>query len=326
MSILAFAAGTSSLMDGVPVNDYSGTTSSYKGPYSREHTGLMSTSDNASHITFDPITGNYWVSFYAYLAGGTWGNRDCLFLKSGSQTILTMRATSSENCQFTFYNGTSTLNVGGTGAPLENQLYRIDIEVDRAVSGAIRVYSNFGLRAEYLGDTSAMPSPDSLHLNAHSTQTSSTYACRISSIFIADEDSRAITAIQNNLTADGVNTDFSGGYVEVNKFGALDDSTKIVSTAANQVSSMVKSALPTEFNTGYEVVALGLYSRSAAGITGETNMEFLITDNTNTQLSGDIAVGSFYSPKSYIFDTAPDGLAWDVTKLNAADIGVKSKA
>jgi len=329
MAILAFATGGSTTANGTPPSDLGTTTASRIAPDAREGLGVNEGLRNTYQMNFDEITGDYWLSFYWYADDASWvssGTEAVIEVRDGAQESLRLTGAGDELCDLSWWNGAGFTTIASNIPMTDNTLYRVDIQYVRAVSGAIRLYINGTLNVEDLRDTTGNTlDPDNVLFGTPGgpAVADATY---FSSMFIADEDTRAITMVQNTLTGDGGTTDMTGTYTDVNDFGLLEDTNKITSGAANQVQLMTKSALPAPYNTGYDIVGLGVYARAAVGISGSANMEFVQDDTVNQVTSGDIALDEFLSPKTHVFTTAPDGGAWDVTKLDAAEIGVKSKA
>lgn len=327
MAVLAFATGTSTAAVGsLNFTDLGSTVATYMAPDAQESMGIDGESAHALTLEFPAQSGDFWVSFYVYHRATTWSNNTWFNIRSGTDAFLYFNSDTTENTDIFWHNGSNATTVQSNADIGFGTLDRIDIEFVRAVSGAIRIYKNNVLSYSYLGDTTTNTAqPDNITFGCPSNSTGATVASHFSSVMVADEDTRAIIAIQNTLTGNGLQTDMTGSYTDVDELGVLNDADKLISDAINETQTLTKSALPAAYNTGYEIIGLGIYARAAVGIPAISNMEFVQTDNTNTATSGDKALDGVLSAKTHVFTLAPDGTAWDVTKLNNTDIGIKSK-
>lgn len=202
------------------------------------------------------------------------------------------------------------------------------------VNGAVDVYINQSLVAGYVGDTILNPNLTTLTKsyfgmlgNYSNGAVEYDNDCTFSAAFAADEDTVPITMVQHEINANGAKQEMTGDYTDINTLGDWDDTTRLESDATNQTSIFDKTNVPTNFVTGYELISVGINTRSAVGDGQPTNnITHVINDGVNEVEGAVIAVDDLLQPRKTIFTTAADGGAWDATKLDATEVGVKSKA
>lgn len=219
--------------------------------------------------------------------------------------------------------------------PTDDVRTRVDIHVKLDdVAGEVDVYINQSLVGQYVGDT--ILNPDLTTLNKAYFGMLGDYEqglvdynndCTFSAAFCADEPTVPITMVQHEINANGAKQDMSGDYTDINTLGDWNDATRLESNATNQTSIFQKSSVPANFLTGYELISVGINTRSAVG-AGQpiNNITHVLNDTVNEVEGAVIAVDDLLQPRKTIFATAADGGAWDATKLDATEVGVKSKA
>ena len=219
--------------------------------------------------------------------------------------------------------------------PTDDVRTRVDIHVKLDdVSGEVDVYINQSLVGQYAGDT--IQNPNLTTLNKAYFGMLGDYEqglvdynndCTFSAAFCADEPTIPITMVQHEINANGARQDMSGNYTDINLLGDWDDSTRLESDATNQTSTFQKSSVPANFITGYELISVGINTRSAVGAGQPMNNISHVIDNGSIIVEGaTISIDDLLSPQKTIFTTAPDGGAWDAAKLDATEVGVKSKS
>ncbi|HCE1582972.1 TPA: hypothetical protein NGR52_004213 [Vibrio parahaemolyticus] len=324
MSILGFATGISTLTEGTGSPLSGSTTATYINGYVNESCVLNESNGMVSMaFKWKPHQGYMWLSMTRYDNNLYWTNRHILSLID-TEGVEWLRGDSIQNIDiydFQFFNGEEMValtRVGGAVA--KNTVNRWDIAWQPT---HVSIYCNGGLYATYKGSV-PKPSKPLEALMVYPPDTS----LYLSSCFACTEDSRGITMVQHTLTADGTHhNDFAGSYNDINDFGVTGSGTPTTASSAEQTQTYVTSDAVADFSSGYDIMAVGVYARAAVdGLGTITGLVAIGSDGTNTLESDRIEMDSIMRPRVGVLYTAPDGSAWDVTKLNAAEFGLRSKA
>lgn len=324
MAILAHGTTLTEFTDGVvPETRREETTASRLAPYCAEGIEIDGDDDGAS-LAF-AANSELWISFRSW---GSDTDDDQPILEVSSDTTPLFRLmTSGATIGAEYWNGSTWVEVGTKVTFNRLQLWRHDLRVkmDNSV-GAIDYYLDTNLQHSFAGDT-ILDTPTTV--NNMLLQCNSNLGSRyqnFSAVIVADEDTREMEYSQTAIDAAGSNSDYTGDNTAVDEAG-VNDADFISSATAGDVSTFGFGNLSADFNTGWDVVGLGVTARSMKGSAG---VGFVIpavysgtTLGEGTSKEQDLA----FSRAPHFFATDPDtATAFAVSGINSAEIGVKSSA
>jgi hypothetical protein len=129
-----------------------------------------------------------------------------------------------------------------------------------------------------------------------------------------------------NPTGDGSNEDFSphlGGdnYAEVDDTDPDGDATYVQAVAIGNIDTYVTEDLP---GLEYSVVAVGVRACAKLAAVGSDGLAAYGYDGGDAVESDGQVLTTSYKHYMFQLPTAPDGGAWTVAKVNAAELGIKA--
>lgn len=323
MAILDYCTGISQL-----VQNESTVTGDGSNDYVLESVRIYgdSTSLQARQLNLSQdMPDDFWCSFSVdgYIA---WSDNDFFVLGDGEDYLVKLRATSGENIDVYCNNGSSEtlvatiLNGDAFDSDSRN---RFDIHLDRD-NGTIDVYVDRGIQVsesfDFSGNSVLVNTCEINYLNNGSN---SGIRTEFSQIFFADEDSTLITMIQSQVESIGDYNDFSGtvDYVEcISKTG--DNNSMTSSSSGDKQSFNVEDR--SSLVAGGDVVAVGVYCRINQDNSGNDQGRLMITDGAGNDVYSDyFAVDQYITPQRMIFDTSPNGTAFDYSTVYNWQIGIE---
>jgi hypothetical protein len=254
-----------------------------------------------------------------------------------------MRVTDQDGREILTFGASGTLGSGGTlglrvlGATVavtqgiaDGMEYagtkRMDMHVD-VVAGTVKVYIEAVLVASFTGALTGVTSIGGYSWRAHNTQTTA-WGLDVAYAFIANEDTRPIFMQESYPTANGAVQQWAGDETLIDGF-AIDDGNVLVSNTAEQTSVFVTGDLPTTFAAGYAVMAFGVSARArVVGVTGGPR-SLAVAARSGTALANGETVAlspGFKNYQSMLTLDPNTSAAWTYASINAAQIGVTSKA
>jgi hypothetical protein len=283
--------------------------------YSRITLGTSSSSDN--FVKTVPAQTEFWGKWRSSYGSSTLSTgRVPLLLTSATGNVARIYCASSSALDLQRWNGTAWVTVASVS--LVNGVSFYTVQVKTGASGAIRFYRDGSLLAEYLGDTTALGSVNTMTLGSNG----GTYNY-ISEVIIANHDIRSARLKTLDVTAAGAHTGWAGTWQDIDAYDELDTSF-ISSTVAGQKSTFVVSDLPTDSLVVDSVILSGRFRRNATGPSG-VNALARIGGVDYGQSVG--ALTEQFASKQVVLGTNPaTGGAWDKTTVNALEIGVESVA
>lgn len=341
MAILDFATGFSSALIGNTANFVGGVPDgTQNGHYVLEGIEVINQGirDKICSLSWTPRT-EVWISYYHYQ-----GTRDTTINQQEIPPFMIEGLNANGDLRRYVYFDVNLANDNRVDlvvdgrilipsmnlVPANNTRTRVDVHIKMdAVNGEADVWFNQTLVGTFRGDTSdvELTEFDRCSMGFSGDWDFGGFSLKWSAAFAADEESVGITMVQHEINGNGNLQQMSGGYTDINTLNAFDDVTRLESNATNQTSTFTKGATPPIFGSGYEIIALGLSSRAAVGAANSiNNISHVIDDLTNTIESPNIPVDQLIQPRKHLFTTAPDGGAWTAAKLDATQVGVKSKA
>ncbi|EOV8094055.1 hypothetical protein ACOKWN_003827 [Vibrio parahaemolyticus] len=325
--ILAYATGLQQLIER-EYNIAQGSLGSHT-LYTHESAKMLSggTQSEEAVLRFPPRTTFGFSTNYAQNRNGSWANGDRLIeIRDDNDNVLFMiDGDTAESLNFYEYVTSSSPTKFLDYTPATGSVERMDFDVKiDAVSGYFRVYFNNSLIHEVTGDTTRSGTFGTVSRVFFGGVDDNDWTYH-SGMFVTDGESTLdITMVQHEIQSAGRFAEMTGDYGDLISVGTLNDSAAVISTAANQTMTAVIDGLPDEF-LGYEIVAVGVDVRASADSGGSYPLALVIDDGTNVLESASISGKGYFTTAQALFTTAPDGSAWDATKLANTDIGVRSK-
>ncbi len=324
-TILGFVTGPSSVVEGT--NASVAYTSSWKSDDCLEGFGGDDVNENYL-MSFTNSNPTIWLSFVMYVDHDYSSSGIIFQMNQGTTPVARLYSNSSETLALQLHNGSDWVTVITSDYLAFKAKRRYDVKLTlNDTTGEFTVYVDGILFVTYSGDTiqGSYTAVDNI-----SFQTVFPYLSEdvcYSAVFAADDDTRAIRMVQHLLNAAGTHSDFSGTYADVDEVGVSAvacDADYISSGTPNHVSTFDKSALPSEFDSGFDVIAQGVYARGKSSDIGTIpNAQLVLSDGTNDSVSGNKALDIVYNPIQHVYHTPPDGGAWSIAKANATEAGVK---
>jgi len=261
---------------------------------------------------------------FAFKAGGTSWNimelrngtsTNCIAINSTATGALEVRRGSRSGTVL----GTSPAGV----APSNTWIY---IELSLTISATVGTVdlnvdglSQISLTAQNTGTTSI----DSINFCENSAGGQSYF----DDVYVRDDltrlgPSRIESLIPNSDVSGGVWTPSTGtsGWACIDETQANGDTDYISASSVGDQSLFECTDLST---TPLNVYAVQIVTNSEKTDAATRAIKHAISDGTTTATSGDKALLSAYGFQNTIFLTAPDGSAWNGTKVNALKAGVK---
>lgn len=277
-----------------------------------------------------------WFTGYYYTAANalTGFPEIALFDKAYSATqplyqMVINANTSPYSLKWQAWNGTAMVDLAAfAGAsPGSGTVQRIDVRLKRGdTDGEARVYVNGMLQFTFSGKTSWTGIGSGIDMMMMAGGRSSSHGGNWSQMIAADEDTRSLELAHVKPNAAGGNAGWSGLFSDVNAVG-IDDNTRIVATALNQITTFQTQALPAGYNSGYDVVAMIVGARGRKGVTTDHKVRSATRVSGTSYELADFSLATGFGSSQTINTLSPaTGLPWTYTEVGAAEIGVKTVA
>lgn len=324
MAILAFATSPAEIFDGNPSDV--GTTTSYKAPYVNEGIFLDNLGTTKGTLDFAPTT-DFWLSFYVgFNADQTSDGEGCMRVYADNGDMVMKFGSSSYRDMDYFYDVGAGFVKFGEHRTSGSVRFDMNFVTD-GVNGSVRVYVNGALDGEATGldttngGTRTGVSQIEIRPVVHSgVPGSNTY---LSAIMCADEDLRNAHYIQVRPGSAGSNSDWTGSYTDIDESG-YNDTDAIAANNTGETSTFNLSAVTTDFDSGYNVIGVGVSSRSWGGASSSSDINLVAQSGTTQASSATKTIEVGKNPYQHIFDNNPDtSAAWTISEAKAAEIGVK---
>lgn len=323
MNILGFVTGLSSVVVGDATN-LKGVTTNISD------TALEGVEipayDNGSDFVLE-IEPCYFpcISVYRKENDGYWNDRQLIACYDEDNTAWFVLGveTATDTYQAKFWTGSGWViaPLGTMPTDLQNAINRLDVHFK---ANGVFVYLNGILQAS-LNSNLTRPTKPITKLSATST---GGWVSQVSSMFVTDEDARHVQMVQHSITGDGdYHSEMVGSYAAINGLATLGTTGGITASYTNAHRTFKHSSMPSEFNSGYDILAVGVVARaSSAGVGGVNSMSILASDGSTTVESVDTPLDAVNRPKKAILTNAPDGGLWNVAKFDAAEFGIRTKS
>lgn len=199
---------------------------------------------------------------------------------------------------------------------------RWDIHWKIADAGGIfQLYRNGSLTIDYSGDTLGNTSAGISRLMIGLPGATINYS--VSGIIVADEDTRGMIYHQTLVNGNGSDQGLSGGFGAVDGVG-IDDGDGLAFSAAGAKSGFTKAAIHSDFNSGYDVLAVCASARGKRGTTTGIGQRAFLSSNGDVVNGDSNILEPIYTHAHVCAVVDPDtGAAWTLAAANAAQVGVE---
>jgi hypothetical protein len=214
--------------------------------------------------------------------------------------------------------------------PIPNSaLSKIDVYVNYAVAGAIKVWVGGVLVIDYSGDmtTDGATSLTGFQLGVSwgASFPSGSNTCW-SEMILADEDTRSLGLATIVPLAAGNTQSWTGAVTDINE-ATLSDATIITTPTAAQIAQFTVTN-PASITGSSPIRALVVNARAAKGATGPQNIEACVRTASTDYTSGNLpGLSTTLDKVGYVFATNPNsGAPWLMSALTTTgfNVGVKS--
>lgn len=222
------------------------------------------------------------------------------------------------------WNG-STWQAGAGTAFTHTSSSIIIVDVHIVVGGStttVDLYHGGALQASVSVSTTAVSNIASVSFKNHDSSSPTRY----SQIICTDAENtigmKLATMVPNANSA--VNTAWTGDYTAIDEATTVDDTDFI--SGANDGDVETYGCTDATVVSGMTVKALVVTARVKKGATGPQNVQAAVRIGSTNYYSGNLSnVTSGFGPVVGVFTQDPStSAAWNVTNLNAAEIGLKS--
>ena len=317
MSIVAAGTIISNFLP-VDPSDTEETTTSRLSPHCTS--GISKQGSTNIYLPTFTVQSTLWVSMYMWV-GGTGGGDMIVFRKDGNNIARVLSVSSSFDVILQIYNGATWDTVASTHFFSVGVLTRLDAKlVIHDTTGEFVLYANGVQVLSYTsGDTLRNGQSDCNQVGVGKFG-----SCSVSGVFVSTADSRNIDMQQLIPTSVGNYTAWTGTYTDVDDTG-VPDGLFIESGTADQLETYGKTSLDTAFNSGYNLIALGVSARALRGTGGPQNLQMVVRSGTTDGVSSTQSLEVTYEPRFAEFANDPDtASAWGFSAMDSAEIGVKS--
>lgn len=301
----------------------------------RQTTGAYfdsSMSKGAIHLTdatdlqadFDSVT-EAWVHTHSRIEatnGAVNGNNT--IIRQGTTEIVRLAQISSKatGVHFQYYNGSAWVDIQLSVAA-DDTLKRYDIhsKID-ASAGFFDLYIDKVLVVSFSGDTTQ--SGASAVDNAVFSGCDGSQDHFLSEVAIKTTSTLSARVETLRVDGDGVNTDGTGSYQDLDDNIANDDTTIVTLAANNDESSYTIESSTTPSNTS--ISALAVASRSSVGTSGVQNLQLTTVVSGVSYPSSNVSgIDLSLRPFQSILPINPHtGLNWDDAAIVGTEIGLKA--
>lgn len=312
------------------------TAGTYDSDFARGAVSL--TAIDGSYIRI-PLTGpalSCWVSFQEWRHSGLGGPESKTwhtFYNAGLTALYRLQGVGGTSdqplVQFQYWSGSAWVAIGNPMIVPTSALHKFDYQLTSdGATGVLSAYVDGVLMGTLSGNT-AFVSPGSLSELHTFTTTFGSGQVAISECQILDVSTLGRRLATLGETANGVNTDWTGSYTDINEVGTYNDSNFIQSGTANQVSTFVTSDLSAVAQT-YAVSGLVIAGRALEGAVGPQNLKGAVVVGGTTYISSANVTGPSGLPTvfGYVWADFPNnpatGIDFTPTQINGIETGWKS--
>jgi hypothetical protein len=330
---MAITYVATSIADGIPLGAVAvNTTSGNMSAYVAENIFLPTETGGSNFFYLDLPAGmsEIWVAFDMKQNGFSGGNEQnypiALFNKAYSTItpLFGIHADGNGDASVpqVYYNGSSEVKDGRIASfDVGGSIYRYDFHVKIGDTGGIIETYRAGVQVAVASITDTKYTSATTVDRVRFCNPSRFHDCWVSSIIVADEDTRAMVLSQVLPTGNGTDTAWTGSYTDVDETG-INDADMITATTTGQEETYTFPALNSTFNTSYDIVAVAGSYRGAKG-TGSLALKGKVRTNS----SGDVLAMSpnyQFGPVQAIWALNPiTTAAWTFSEASGSEVGVK---
>lgn len=263
----------------------------------------------------------YYVSFRKYSNSTTTSVRElATFGNSDFTEKIVIRNSSSSGMSLDVWDGSAYVTLGTVSAISASSLLKFVIYIKHGASGAVKIWIDDNLVINYSGNLSSYITGGFTHLKLKSMAGSGGVSA-FSEILVSDSDISTYSVSALTPTSDSSNTDFTGGYGEIDEV-VLDDADYIYTSTSGHKSDFVLSDLP----EGEEYVhAISCATRAVRGETGPQRFRFYVVLDGTNYYSSYMEPTAVWTTYKYMWARRPDNNAyWSRDDANALVIGIES--
>jgi len=326
MGLLGFATSRRDIFD----ENEGGSSTNYTAPYCNESIVTYDATATKT-IEWRPVS-EAWVSFYFKCDENFETQGTAIYIYDENDTgifRLYKPHQETDRLDSEYFNGTSWVAFDTTWAQDVTTLARIDIHIVMDESGSIQVYRDETLQATFTGDTTNSGSRSgvkSLGIGDLSETNGVGGTAYYSAIIAADEDTLIMRYVQTTPGSNGTYTEWQGGYQFIDGVG-FDSSTNIGTGTEGARFTVSPDTLTTDFDSQFEVVAVGIGARSYQGSTSSTLNGIELVANSSGTLSdlGSLSLTPTKRSLTQIITNDPStGFQWSVPAAKSTEIGVRA--
>jgi hypothetical protein len=309
------------------------TTAANIAPYVAEGIDMDDNRQFTSPV-FSGVT-DFWASCYSLSPGNFSAPGELRFYDtsySTSQPVFRVKQQGTfytgwwTYLDFQMWNGSSWTTLVSSVTEAQTALTKFDFEIVKdASAGAARIYLSESLDAEATSiDTELVAWTSIDQVEWYLPSSSGGDAWYVSALIIADETTIGMKFIQETITADGTNTDFSGDYTDIDELG-LDTGDSITSQATGEISTFTGN-LDAVIDSGHDIVASVLsINYTVGGADKKVTAAYYISATDYEGGNETVSEGS--GVVNLVQSTNPaTASAWTPSEIEGAEFGVKNKA
>lgn len=324
MGILNFATSVTEIYVGNPPD--TGDTTTSIAPYTRR--GIICRS--SSPLGFLPwtSTSEVWISFYMRLQEDDANGTIFVVYDDNDEAIFRMvkNYNSWSNIDFDYFDGTNWVEIKGSWGDSNfttRARWDFRFKID-ATNGAIEIYKDGQPDVNstpVYGDTTGGGSRTGTTKFRIGSWGGGGYAIQ-SAMIVADEPTLNMQYIQIWPETDGTYTEWTGGdFSSVNGVG-ISDTTLMESGTDDARYTYTIPTITTDFDTGYDVVAVCSSARAFKGSDTGKNLRHMVRSGTTDGFADVETVELYKKPTKGIFPINPaTGVAWTLSEAKVAEIG-----
>lgn len=303
------------------------TAATIDSPFTPAVVRMSTTGLSSFKIPFGTPVSSGWVHFALAVvtAGSSTYDLPPLVLSSGGTGLLRLLMTNGVP-SLQVWDGAVWNTVAGpydSYVPWANGTHtEFDVYFDIADTGTFKLFVNRMEVMSYSGDTflTAATTVDSADFQALVSGINNMF----SQIILASEKTVGMKCFSATLEGAGASSDMTGAYTTVDEEGYFDDTDKVTSGTAGQVTSFTFENMPGSAQLVPRAVQVNARCQKSGGAAPEQIALGLRASGTN-YYGADKALTTSFAGYNEIWNVDPsDSSAWTNTKVNALEVALRS--
>jgi hypothetical protein len=281
---------------------------------------------DATSVTTAYTTADYYLDG---VMGNSGNPRLMQWVNSVGQVVAYLAASSTFSTiyQFSYYNGSTFTTAGPVFEAPQDALFTINTRITCGAAGSVDVWMG-----TWGAQVLVASVPASTGLNAAVNNIAAirfcnptTTACYVSGVAITDFDLRARRVASDTATGNGVFTDGTGTYTDVNAFPRDLETSRVVSLSGNKFS-MTKAARTLPGNMQIDYVLINSALRAQGGVVTNARPGLSIGgvwypfDNVNP-----VPNGGYENRASYKEANPVTSARFSTSEYNSAQFGLEAR-